>query len=121
MTNVMNFVQMRTFQVSPGKSAVFSQYPRPGAFPTQQPDSDRPRLNQITVMGYSIRTQQHRYTEWIKFNHTSFLADWSTVYGKELYDHLIDPLENMNLALRPELSYVVSSLRKKLIAGWRYA
>jgi iduronate 2-sulfatase len=109
------------FQVSTGKRAVFSQYPRPGAFPTQTPDSDRPRLKDISIMGYSIRTPRYRYTEWIKFNHTSFMADWTTVYGKELYDHLIDPQENMNLASREELNFVTSSLRKQLILGWRYA
>jgi iduronate 2-sulfatase len=108
-------------QVSTGKRAVFSQYPRPGAFPTQTPDSDRPRLKDISIMGYSIRTPRYRYTEWIKFNHTSFMADWTTVYGKELYDHLIDPQENMNLASREELNFVTSSLRKQLILGWRYA
>jgi hypothetical protein len=38
-----------------------------------------------------------------------------------LYDHLIDPQENMNLASREELNFVTSSLRKQLILGWRYA
>ncbi|EFA00827.1 iduronate 2-sulfatase [Tribolium castaneum] len=104
-----------------GKRAVFSQYPRPGAFPSVTPDSDRPRLEDINIMGYSIRTTRYRYTEWIKFNHTTFMPDWSKVYGKELYDHLIDPLENMNLVTRSELSYVIDSMHKQLILGWRFA
>ncbi|RZC42461.1 iduronate 2-sulfatase [Asbolus verrucosus] len=108
-------------QVSAAKKAVFSQYPRPGPFPTQSPDSDRPELKDINIMGYSIRTERYRYTEWIKFNHTSFMPDWTTVYGKEFYDHLIDPQENMNLVSRPELNYVINTLRKQLILGWRYA
>lgn len=108
-------------QATGGKTAIFTQYPRPGAFPSQNPDSDRPKLKDINIMGYSIRTRRYRYIEWIKFNHTSFLPDWSKVFGKELYDHLIDPLENMNLATRPELNYVINSLHKKLILGWRFA
>lgn len=45
-----------------------SQYPRPGTFPIKTPDSDRPRLRHIKIMGYSIRTKKCRYTIWIKFN-----------------------------------------------------
>jgi hypothetical protein len=33
------------------KTGVFSQYPRPGVFPTLKPNSDKPRLKQIKVMG----------------------------------------------------------------------
>lgn len=51
----------------------FSQYPRPQATPpTKTPDSDQPRLREINVMGYSIRTKQYRYTAWIKFNNKKF-------------------------------------------------
>lgn len=102
------------------KSAVFTQYPRPGIFPTETPNSDRPRLREIKIMGYSIRTKRYRYTEWIKFDPKNFKADWNMVYARELYDLLIDEKENMNLADREELKNVVLNLRKKLILGWRY-
>ncbi|XP_044255648.1 iduronate 2-sulfatase [Tribolium madens] len=108
-------------QAREGKKAVFSQYPRPGAFPSEIPDSDKPRLKNINIMGYSIRTTRYRYTEWIKFNHTTFMPDWSKVYGKELYDHLIDALENMNLVTRPELNDLINSMHKQLILGWRFS
>lgn len=49
-----------------------SQYPRPGTFPTKHPDSDRPRLQQIRIMGYSLRTNNYRYTIWIGFNRKTF-------------------------------------------------
>lgn len=49
-----------------------SQYPRPGTFPTNDPDSDQPRLRRIKIMGYSIRTGRCRYTAWIKFNRKTF-------------------------------------------------
>lgn len=49
-----------------------SQYPRPGLTPSRTPDSDQPKLREIKVMGYSIRTRQYRYTAWIKFNNKKF-------------------------------------------------
>lgn len=50
-----------------------SQYPRPGVYPTQLPDSDQPRLAEINIMGYSIRTQYFRYTIWLEFNANTFV------------------------------------------------
>ena len=50
----------------------YSQYPRPGTYPTKSPDSDRPKLQDIKIMGYTMRTKQFRYTAWIKFNHKKF-------------------------------------------------
>lgn len=101
-----------------GKSAVFTQYPRPGTYPLY--NSDQPALKDIKIMGYSIRTKRYRYTEWISFNHTNFKPNWSIVYGKELYDHLIDSKEDLNLENRPELLYIIKNLRKKLKLGWRH-
>lgn len=50
----------------------FSQFPRPGSVPTKAPDSDQPKLREIKIMGYSIRTRHFRYTAWIKFNNKKF-------------------------------------------------
>lgn len=72
-------------------------------------------------MGYSIRTKRYRYTEWVKFDVKRFKADWKKRYARELYDHLIDQNEDMNIADRAELQIVVRNLRKKLILGWRYS
>lgn len=54
------------------KESAISQYPRPGLFPTRQPNSDQPKLNEIKIMGYSIRTDQFRYTIWIRFDYKTF-------------------------------------------------
>lgn len=54
------------------KTYAFSQYPRPGPYPTMIPNSDKPKLNTIKIMGYSIRTAEFRYTIWIKFNNKDF-------------------------------------------------
>lgn len=90
-------------------------------FPTIQPNSDQPSLNDIKIMGYSIRTARYRYTAWIAFNHTTFSPNWSEVTGTELYDYSIDPYENFNLATRSEMAYVTEMLKEKLILGWRFA
>ncbi|KAJ8931406.1 hypothetical protein NQ314_015678 [Rhamnusium bicolor] len=74
----------------------------------------------IKIMGYSMKTKRYRYAEWVKFNPKNFTIDWTTRYGRELYDHLLDPKENMNLSDRPELNAVIKKLRNKLILGWRH-
>ncbi|KAJ8911048.1 hypothetical protein NQ315_004695, partial [Exocentrus adspersus] len=101
------------------KMAVFSQYPRPGVHPSVQPNSDKPHLRDIKIMGYSVTTRRYRYTEWVKFFPTNFTVDWNVSYGKELYNHLIDPDENINLADRDEMRTVIELLRQILIQGWR--
>lgn len=47
-----------------------SQCPRPSSFP--QTDSDRPRLKNIKIMGYSLRFENYRYTIWLEFNSKIF-------------------------------------------------
>jgi len=79
----------------PWKKAAFSQYPRPG-----------------NVMGYSMRTERYRYTEWIK-------RDNNEVVATELYDYETDPLGNENIASKPENKDLVARLSKQLHDGWK--
>lgn len=81
----------------PWKRAAFSQYPRGGG-----------------VMGYSMRTDRYRYTEWIKLSTRERIAT-------ELYDHMTDPEENVNIANEPENKNLVTRLSKQLSDGWRQA
>jgi iduronate 2-sulfatase len=55
------------------------------------------------VMGYSVRTERYRYTEW----------DGGT-RGVELYDEQADPAEMRNLAAEPEQAAVVAKLKALL-------
>lgn len=103
---------MKTFEF---ESLAFNQYPRPGIYPTLKPNSDKPRLNDIKIMGYSIRTDRYRYTEWIEFDSANFRGNWSNVYDRELYDHHIDTNETLNLVDRPQMNYTIQMLRDKLI------
>jgi arylsulfatase A-like enzyme len=78
------------------KKAAFSQYPRG------------------KIMGYTMRTQRFRYTEW---------QDRKTgkVMARELYDHKKDPKENVNAATDPQYKRHIRRLARMLKAGWRAA
>ena len=74
------------------KKAAFSQYPR-GA-----------------VMGYTMRTDRYRYTEWRDI-------ESGKVVARELYNHHSDPGETVNLADQPIYADVVKYLVRALQAG----
>ncbi len=84
----------------PWKAAAFSQYRRviPG---------------HGLGMGYSMRTDRYRLTEWLGAAGESVAV--------ELYDHQADPVENVNVAGRPENRALVKRLLEQLHAGWRSA
>ncbi|GAB4139107.1 MAG: sulfatase [Thermogutta sp.] len=80
----------------PWKKAAFSQYPRG------------------SVMGYSMRTERFRYTEWQPRNGGPPVA-------VELYDHDADPREDVNLADEPDFRSIRRELSEQLKAGWQAA
>ncbi|KAH8370041.1 hypothetical protein KR093_001982 [Drosophila rubida] len=116
-----------------------SQYPRPGMLPTKHPNSDKPKLRNIKVMGYSLRTDFYRYTLWVRFHAHNFsrgeftsartmrvaslakcggeFADWHNIYGEELYDHRLDAGEELNLVSLSEFNAIRHRLRHQLIAA----
>ncbi|KAM6117336.1 iduronate 2-sulfatase [Pterocles gutturalis] len=73
----------------------FSQYPRPADTP--QWNSDKPRLKDIRIMGYSMRTTDCRYTLWVRFNPSNFSADFEDVHAGELYMVETDPNQDYNI------------------------
>ena len=60
----------------------------------------------FTWMGYTMRTDRYRYTEWVRWNGSALAPIWSHLVATELYDHegddgpYTDPdrFENVNLA-----------------------
>ena len=87
------------------KNRVFSQYPRGDHGP---------------VMGYSMRTDHYRYTEWVHFKGKPlYQPQWNISYGTELYDHKKDPEENWNRADDPAYKEIRQTLMAQLHAGWR--
>lgn len=71
------------------------------------------------VMGYSIRDYNFQYTKWIHFENNT--ANWSRVYGSEMYDLVNDPNQDVNVVDYPE--YIAEQERLDLLlrAGWRSA
>ncbi len=77
------------------KDAAFSQFPR--------------KHGGRDYMGYAMRTDRHRYIEWLD------QAD-GRIAARELYDHAVDPQENENLADRPASAALLADLGARL---WR--
>ncbi|XP_072755014.1 iduronate 2-sulfatase isoform X2 [Anoplolepis gracilipes] len=103
------------------KRAAFSQYPRPGIQPTLRPNSDKPRLKEITIMGYTLKTRDYRYTVWIPFAHETCKPDWDIIIAEELYDHRTDRAEDFNVAASLKMLNTKKYLRSLLKNGWRNA
>jgi iduronate 2-sulfatase len=85
-----------------GKAAALTQHPRP-AYYKGAPEA----------MGYSLRTNRHRYIEW---------RDWNdgAVIARELYDHETDPDETRNVAGVAENAAAVKAAAE-LLKGFKPA
>jgi arylsulfatase A-like enzyme len=83
------------------KTAAFSQYPR--------------STGKTRLMGYSMRTDRYRFTRW------QHRDDPSQVAAVEIYDHVEDPEENVNLAVDPGNQPLVEQLTEQYLRGWRGA
>jgi len=81
----------------PWKKAAFSQYPRPKK-----------------MMGYSMRTERYRYTEWID-------QQTNEVKYRELYDMTNDLLCKENIAFKPKNAALAASMHEMMKAGWQGA
>lgn len=102
------------------KIGVFSQYPRPSIYP--KIDSDQPKLRDIKIMGYSVRTEKYRYTEWIGFNPFILKSDWNKIYGRELYIHSnYDDSEDNNVIDEEKERTIVIKLSNLLKCGYMCA
>ena len=104
----VSFMPLITNPTRQWKKAVFSQYPRMA-------------MDGTTVMGYSMRTNQYRYTEWVRFDNFHFKPHWNQNFGRgyELYDHDHDPDENWNQAYEKDYKEIKKQLSDMLHKGWR--
>jgi len=97
------------------KKAVFWQYPR----------GDFINTHLQKIMGYSMRTAEWHYTEWVGVTHlggADYQPDWENQRDwPELYNLIDDPQENWNLARQSDYSQVLQELSSQLRAGWRLA
>lgn len=102
--NGQSLVPMLEDPIALGKTAVLSQFARP--FSPDQPK----------VMGYSLRTETHRYTRWIAWPNRELIAE-------ELYDYRSGPstsnlgpflIEEKNIVSEADLSEIRAKLSKQL-------
>ncbi|XP_077343495.1 iduronate 2-sulfatase isoform X1 [Lithobates pipiens] len=77
------------------ETVAYSSYPRPSDTP--QWDSDLPNLKDITIMGYSMRTPDYRFTAWVGYNPTTFEANFTDIHAQEFYFVETDPNQDNNL------------------------
>lgn len=82
------------------KSFAFSQFIRPYAAL-----SDTAKMK---TMGYSLRSDKYRYTEWCDL-------ETNTVIATELYDHSTTHDETINVASQPDHADAVKNLHKELM------
>jgi len=78
------------------KKAAFSYYPKAGN------------------IGYSIKTERYRYTEWVN-------KKTGEIDAQELYDHKTDSKENTNLANKKKYKSIVEEHSKIIAEGWESA
>lgn len=92
-----SFVPLMSDPKRPWKKAAFSQYPRPH-----------------NMMGYSIRTDRYRYTEWMD-------RKTKEVKERELYDLKNDPICKESTVFKPENKELVEKLHGMIADGWKTA
>ena len=95
------FSQMaRCFGGKGGVGDNYTSWSQPDACTLAMPDK-------IEFMGYSVRTADWRYTEWVEWNGNELRPNWAKLNATELYTHTpvaghdvndFDHWENVNLA-----------------------
>ena len=75
-------------------------------------------------MGYSMRTAQFHYTEWVHIKALgghNYEPEWDrSCDWAELYNLDADPKENVNIAREDEYKEVVEQMSQRLRGGWRH-
>jgi len=96
------------------KDYAMSQYPR---------KMDKADITKVDgkgkLMGYSMRTEQYRYTVWLKNFTSDQVYSSDKVYAKELYDYVKDPLEKVNVSDDKKYVAIAADLDKKMVAYFK--
>ena len=97
------------------KDFSISQYPRK----LKKAEMTKLGYTDSKMMGYSLRTDQYRYTIWMN-NFTSKQAyNESQVYASEMYDYVKDPLEKVNVVNDKNYTTTSAALKSKMIAFFK--
>ena len=98
-----------------------TQQQAPPYLATRDPCVGHP-ANQVTHMGYSMRTAEWRYTLWLRWDNATLAAEWDGESVDELYAHAgddstdMDAWENTNLAGDAAYADTTAALRARLRA-----
>jgi len=57
------------------------------------------------IIGYAMKTDRYRYIEWRR-------TKSGEIKARELYDHQVDPQENVNVAEKAEYAHTVKELEE---------
>lgn len=96
------------------KEFAMSQYPKK----KDKLDSKKEEGNG-KLMGYSMRTEQYRYTVWLKDFTSDQAYNADKVYAKELYDYVKDPLEKVNVVAESKYASISADLDKKMVVYFK--
>jgi len=144
---VMDAADPHTVTVLPAKPVALSQFPRCWQNNTGHdgnglggPGDERNHTNSfmsmsdchwmrrasLDFMGYSMRTHEYRYIEWVRWDGEKLAPIWDQLISNELYDHTdpdqftvayMDNTENENLAHNPtdpKMKALIANLSKLL-------
>jgi iduronate 2-sulfatase len=111
------------------KDSAFSQYPRCPknvSVPWRHNACLQVNDTDFYAMGYSLRADGWRYSEWIEWDGSSTTPNWSDVVGVELYSHQDDlvekdfnTFENENLAGQDKYKTIQAQLSERLRAHYQ--
>ena len=98
-----------------GKEYSISQYPRK----LKKLEMIKKGYTDAKMMGYSLRTDQYRYTIWMNNFTSKDTFNESQVYASEMYDCVKDPLEKINVVNDKNYTSISASLKSKMIAFFK--
>ena len=97
------------------KDFSISQYPRK----LKKLEMIKKGYTDAKMMGYSLRTDQYRYTIWMNNFTSKDTFNESQVYASEMYDYVKDPLEKINVVNDKNYTSISASLKSKMIAFFK--
>jgi len=98
-----------------GKEYAISQYPRK----LKKAEMAKLGYTDAKMMGYSLRTDQYRYTIWMNNFNSKEAFNESQVYASEMYDYVKDPLEKVNVVNDKNYTTTSAALKSKMITFFK--
>ncbi|MFZ4105953.1 sulfatase [Flavobacterium sp.] len=97
------------------KDYSISQYPRK----MKKAEMVKAGYTDAKMMGYSLRTDNYRYTIWMNNFNSKQTFNEAQVYASELYDYVKDPLEKVNVVNDANYKKTSKEMKSKMIAFFK--